>query len=306
MQEKQEARGEFGLSIIVPVYNEESGVGGTVERLGRVLDEADFPCEVVLVNDGSTDGTHAVLEGVSREGIRVLHQANRGYGGALKAGIGQARYGYVAITDADGTYPNGRIPEFFHQCESKGLDMVVGARTGENVSIPLARRPAKWVLNKLANYLSGTRIPDLNSGLRVMRKEVVERYGNILPEGFSFTTTITLAMLTGGYRVAFEPIDYLARKGKSKIRPIHDTLNFIQLIVRTVLYFEPLRVFLPASLLMLALSVAWGAFSYFALGKFADASTMLLFMTGIQLGALGLLADLIDRRLGGGQRRRGG
>ena len=152
----------------------------------------------------------------------------------------------VVITDSDGTYPNDRIPELAAMMTD--WDMVVGARTGDEVRVPLVRRPAKWALNMLANVLVETRIPDLNSGLRVFRREVVLRFLPILPNGFSFTTTITLAMLSEGYRVTFVPIDYYARQGRSKIRPVYDTLNFLQLIVRTVLYFNPLRVFLPLSL----------------------------------------------------------
>jgi hypothetical protein len=126
--------------------------------------------------------------------------------------------------------------------------MLVGARIGDSVNIPLIRRPPKWVINQLANYMVGTKIPDLNSGMRIMKKEIIERFFNILPEGFSFTSTITIAMLSNGYQVKYVPIDYHQRKGKSKIRPFNDTLNFVRLIVRTVMFFDPLKVFLPISL----------------------------------------------------------
>jgi hypothetical protein len=164
------------------------------------------------------------------------------------------------------------------------------------VKIPLIRRPAKWAINQLANYLSQASIPDLNSGLRVMRRDVLQRFIRLLPAGFSFTTTITLAMLTNGFPVRFEAIDYEQRSGRSKIRPIRDTLNFIQLIIRTVMYFEPLRIFVPLSGLLIFASVAVLVSSWL-LGKVMDVTTVVLFVAGIQMLATGMIADIIDRRL---------
>jgi hypothetical protein len=176
--------------------------------------------------------------------------------------------------------------------------MAVGARTGESVHIPLVRRPAKWVLRKLASYLAGVRIPDLNSGLRAFRRELVETYVGILPDGFSFTTTITLASLTNHHQVEYVTIDYAHRSGSSKIRPIRDTLRFISLIIRTVLYFNPLRVFYP---LFACLSLFLGASFYYDV--FLDETapnlsdkTVVLFLASVQVLSLGLVADLIDKK----------
>jgi len=160
----------------------------------------------------------------------------------------------------------------------------------------MSRRPAKWMLNKLANYLTGTKIPDLNSGLRVMKKDIVMNYVHLLPDGFSFTTTITLAMLTNNYRVEFVPIEYKIRSGKSKIRPIRDTMNFIQLIIRTVLYFDPLKIFLPISAFFFISSIAVLALSYLFTPKIMDITTVILFISGVQILAIGMIADLIDKR----------
>ena len=179
-----------------------------------------------------------------------------------------------------------------------GADMVVGARTAPNASIPLIRRPAKWALRCLANYLVRRKIPDLNSGLRVMRRQTLERFIHLLPDGFSFTTTITLAMLANNCRVVFEPIEYHPRKGRSKIRPIRDTANFIQLIVRTVLYFDPLRVFGPISVLLLAAAFVVFLLGWLKLDKIPDGTIVALFLSGIQMFSIGLVADLINRRLG--------
>jgi len=175
--------------------------------------------------------------------------------------------------------------------------MLVGARTGDNVKISLIRKPTKWILNKIANYLANVKIPDINSGFRVMKKEVVELFLNILPNGFSFTTTITLAMEINGYSIKYEPIDYFGREGKSKFKPIEDTLNFIQLIIRTVLYFNPLKVFIPLSLflVLLAFLVLFGSWQLF--GQPMDVTFGVLLIAAVITITTGLLADLIDKRM---------
>jgi hypothetical protein len=175
--------------------------------------------------------------------------------------------------------------------------MVVGRRTGKAVDPGLFRKFSKFALRKLAEHLSRETIPDFNSGLRIAKKSLVLRAQGYLPDGFSFTTTLTLFMLSTNQPILYVPIDYHKRQGKSKIRPIRDTLNFIQLIIRTIMFFNPLRVFLPLSLLFMALSLIVGLVSYL-LGKVMDITAVVLFVTGIQLFALGLLADLIDKRLG--------
>jgi hypothetical protein len=201
----------------------------------------------------------------------------------------------VVITDADGTYPEERIRDLV-ECIDNGAEMAVGARLGENVSIPLLRRPPKWVLRKLASFLAGTEIPDLNSGLRAFRRELVLAYRPILPQGFSFTTTITLAALTNAHRVDYVPVDYAKRAGKSKIRPIHDTLAFTGLIIRTVLYFNPLKIFCPVAGLvglLLAGSLYYDLFVQATAPNLGDKS-VLLFVALIQTLSVGLLADLIE------------
>lgn len=285
-----------GLTLVVPVYNEHNGIEPALEQLRKIWDNVDFDLEIILVNDGSDDGTEEILNGLSDKRFVVInHPKNRGYGAALKTGIKASTSPYVAITDADGTYPNDRLGEFYHEIIKRDLDMLVGARVGENVKIPLIRKPAKWVLNKIANYLSGAKIPDLNSGFRIMKREVLEKFLNILPDGFSFTTTITLGMLTNGFAVEYVSIDYDTREGKSKIRPIYDTLNFLQLIIRTTLYFDPLRVFVPLSGLFLLVSFLL-VLARIILGSGFGVISVIFFVLGIQFLAIGMLADLIDKR----------
>ncbi|MBN1122952.1 MAG: glycosyltransferase family 2 protein [Anaerolineae bacterium] len=283
-----------GYSIVIPAYNEKHGIGPVLDQLIQV--SQGKPIEIIVVDDGSKDGTAQVVEQYPSI-VLVRHLGNRGYGAALKSGIRRATHEIVCITDADGTYPNNRIPDLVEQLSTGHFDMVVGSRTGENVSIPLIRRPAKWMINQLANIVAGERIPDLNSGMRTFRRPVALRFFNILPDGFSFTTTITLAMLRNGFLVHYEPINYHARIGQSKIKPIADTLNFVQLVGRIALYFAPLRLFLPMSAALLLLSLAWGLISTFLLGALADVSTLVIAMTGIQIGVIGLLAELINQRL---------
>lgn len=290
------AQNESGLSIVVPVYNEEGIVTETASGLTKVARDLGSECEVIFVNDGSSDGTAQALSKVS--GIRVIrHPNNRGYGAALKTGIRAAKHPWIAITDADGTYPNQRISELFSLAQAQDCDMVIGSRTSAEVHIPLIRRPAKWLLGKLASYLAGYKIQDLNSGLRVMKKDVIMRFTKILPDGFSFTTTITLAMLTNGNLVEYIPINYHKRKGNSKIRPIRDTLNFVQLIIRTVLYFNPLKIFIPLSISLVILALLLLFISWFLTGRIMDTGTGLLLMSALLIMSIGMLADLIDKRM---------
>lgn len=284
-----------GLSIVVPAYNEKDGCLPVLKQLIATMEDSELEYEIIVVDDGSTDGTSDILRELEGAITLISHDRNLGYGASLKTGIRNSQYDLIAITDADGTYPNERLPELVGMMD--GQAMVVGARIGKSVKIPLIRRPAKWAINQLANYLSQTKIPDLNSGLRVMRREVLDKYIRLLPSGFSFTTTITLAMLTNGYPVRFEAIDYEHRSGSSKIKPIRDTLNFIQLIIRTVMYFDPLRIFVPLSVMLLIASLSVLVFSILFTDQLMDVTTVVLFVAGLQMLATGMIADIVDRRL---------
>lgn len=281
-----------GISVVVPVYNEEKAVLGVIRELQDVLTEARVPHEIVVVDDRSTDGSREAI-GMAPDVVLIEHPSNRGYGAALKTGIRHSRYEHVAIIDADGTYLPRSLLELL---ECWGFnDMVVGARIGPGAAIPAARKPAKWLLNQVANYLVGEGIPDLNSGLRVFRKSIALQFFNILPSGFSFTTTITLAMLSNDYVVEFVPIPYSARIGSSKIRPIRDTINFLGLILRTFMYFSPLKLFIPVALLFLGGGLLKTSFDLVAYQN-VTTSDLLLLITGTLIGMMGLLADLIDKR----------
>ncbi len=280
------------ISVVIPAYNEEAGLGPIVADLDRRLREHNIRHEILIVDDGSTDRTAEVARSTGARVIR--HRSNRGYGAALKTGIVAANNEIILIMDADGTYPAEPIPAMLEELEN--ADMVVGARVGPNVKIPLVRRPAKWVLGRLANYVTNARIPDLNSGLRVFRREVALQYFPILPDQFSWTTTITLALHCDKYAMTYVPIDYHERKGQSKIVP-WDAMSFAILIFRMAILFRPLRVFLPLVLLCLVFG-----FVKMAIDLTHDpnisASALMAFMSALQILLIGMLGDSLATRLG--------
>ncbi len=279
------------VSIIIPAYNEEKGLGSTLTQLNAVMTQQGIEYEIIVVDDGSTDRTGEIVQ--EQEGVRLLqHYSNRGYGAAIKTGIRRAHHDWIAIIDADATYPPSAMPPLL--AESDRYDMVIGARVGQD--IPLVRRPAKWFLARLAEYLAETKIPDLNSGLRVFRRDVAMSYFNILPSRFSFTITITIAFLSDHYLVKFVPIPYHRRTGKSKINPIQDTLNFLQLILRTVMYFNPLKVLLPVSFLLFLLAVIIGVYSLLSQGRVMDITVITLTMAAIQIAVIAMIADMIQKK----------
>jgi glycosyltransferase involved in cell wall biosynthesis len=279
------------VSIVVPAYNEEKGIGPALSSIRDVMNQHRRSYEIIVVDDGSTDRTAKVVR--EQQDVRLVqHHANRGYGAALKTGIRQATHEWVAIIDADGTYPAQALPNLLADLDT--YDMVVGARTSKD--LPLLRRPAKWCLARLAEYLAETEIPDLNSGMRVFKKDAAMSYFNILPSAFSFTTTITIAFLSDHYLVKFVPIPYQGRQGRSKIRPLQDTLGFLQLILRTVMYFNPLKVLLPVSTLLLLLAVLVGLYSLITQGRVMDITVITLTMAALQIAVVAMIADMVQKK----------
>jgi len=280
------------FSVLIPAFNEENAISGVVKELQGIMRKVGN-YEIIVINDGSTDNTGRALKKIS--GIKLIeHENNRGYGSSLKTGLRNAKGEWIIITDADGTYPNKEIPKLIKN--SGKYDMVVGSRTGENVQIPLMRKPAKWFLGLMANYVSGKKIPDLNSGLRIFRKQDAMQFFRMYPNGFSFTTTITLAYLTNGMGIHYEPINYFKREGKSKIHPIKDTVNFVSLIIRVGTYFKPLKIFIPVSVLLFIISIAIFLYSAFVLNRVMDITVTIIALSALQIVLFGLLADTIAKR----------
>ena len=277
---------DTSVSIVIPAFNEEKQISDQIQKIQLSMSASGWAYEIIVVDDGSTDRT---AEEARRHEVKLIRvPENRGYGATLKTGIGAASCDRIVIIDADGTYPSEVIPELL--AKSREYDMVVGARVGAAARIPIIRKPAKWFLRKLAEYLSGRRIPDLNSGLRVLRRSQVERFAYLLPSGFSFTTSITLALLCNGYSVFYHSIDYHRRVGRSKIRPV-DAYHFLLLILRTVVFFNPLKVFLPVGAVLFLAGV--GKFVYHIFLWNLSESAVMGLLAGLLMWAIGLLADQI-------------
>jgi glycosyltransferase involved in cell wall biosynthesis len=243
------------------------------------------------VDDGSTDGTGRVLGTLARPGLRVLrHARNRGYGASLKTGAAQAGHDLVLFWDADGQFRPEDIPALFEA--ARGADMAAGAR-GRDSDQPWMRRPGKRVLGLVANYLARERIPDLNCGFRIVRRDVLRRYLHLLPDGFSASTTLTLLLLRGGHEVRFVPVRVERRVGTSTVNIVSDGFETLMLIVRLVTLLDPLRVFLPASGLFLGLGLLWGV-RYLALGRGLSSAALFLLISGVLTFLIGLLADQVS------------
>ncbi|MCU9849592.1 glycosyltransferase family 2 protein [Defluviimonas sp. WL0024] len=278
----------MSLSVVIPAYNEEGAVRATVEDVRDAMDPLGIPYEIIVVDDGSEDRTLA--EARAAGAIVEANQVNTGYGAALKRGIRRARHDYVAILDADGTYSARYLPPMLAMCREQ--DMVVGDRGAAMKNVPLVRRPAKWMLNTLASFLAERRLNDLNSGLRVFRKSELIPFIPLLPQKFSFTTTITLCMSCNGKRMIYTPIEYGRRVGKSKIRPV-DFINFIILVLRVIVLFNPLRIFIPLGLALMALGFVKFVYDLF-IGNLSE-TTIFAFLAAIMIWSLGLIADMISR-----------
>lgn len=283
------------IIITIPAYNEQDTIGVVIDDIKRVMVGLEYDYEIIVVDDGSTDDTARIVrqKGIAR---LIQHPYNRGYGAALKTAILHASEDTILTIDADGTFHARDIPRLLEQVG--GYDMVVGSRTGKVVQAPLYRKPAKWFLTKLANYLSGARILDLNSGMRMFKKADIMKFMSLLPPGFSFTTTLTLAYLCNDYLVKYVSVDCHKGAAESKIRPLRDGLNFILLILRVITYFNPLRVFLPVAFSLLVAAVIVFIYSLLFLDDILDATVVALFIAAIQISLFGLLADAVAKKKG--------
>lgn len=283
---------EYDVSVVLPVYNEKGHLREEIQRIRAALDASSYTYEIIVVDDASNDGSEVELPKI--EGITLIrHRENQGSGGARRTGTTAARGRVVVWTDVDMTYPNDLIPDLVREME--GYDHIVGARRTEEGTHKLVRTPAKWLIRKLASYLSDTDIKDLNSGLRAFRRDVAMQYVHQLPKGFSCVTTLTMSFLGNGYGLKFYPIDYFPRAGRSKFHWLRDTRRYILQVIRMTLSYNPLKVFLPLGLTLFLLGVAKLIVDWTTRDFRLSANTLLIFFAAIQVVTIGLLADLVVR-----------
>ena len=282
---------ELDVSVVLPVYNEKGHLRDEITRIRAALDASAYSYELIVVDDGSDDGSGEELNEIPD--IRLIRFGrNRGSGAARKAGTHAAHGRLVVWTDADMSYPNDRIPELIKELD--GWDQVVGARTSQGTYRP-GRRPAKWFIQKLAEYLSETKIPDLNSGLRVFRNDVARQFLHLFPSGFSHVTTLTMAFLANGYSIKYVPVEYSTRAGKSKFHWWRDTKRYVAQVVRMALSFNPLKVFGPISLVLALVGSAKLGYDWVVHDFRLAGNTLIVLFAAFQMLAIGLLADLIVR-----------
>lgn len=266
------------VSIIIPAFNEEEVIGSVVKSITSAFHDS----EIIVVNDGSTDNTAGEI---AEPGITVLnHDHNRGYGASLKTGTRAATREYVLFCDGDGQHSVDDVRRLIKECD--GYDLVAGARNSASHR-PIIRRPGKFIMRKFANFLAGTKIPDLNSGLRIFKRDTLMRYLHLMPDGFSFSTTSTFAIMKSNRKYKYIPIKVRKRTGKSTVNQLKHGPQSLLLILRLAVLFEPLKVFLTVSGILAVLSIISLVLDLISTGGIADVTvflsiaTIIIFMSGL-------------------------
>jgi glycosyltransferase involved in cell wall biosynthesis len=276
------------VSVIIPAYREEKVIGGVVEKVRRVMEATGKTHEIIVVDDGSDDETAAAARNV---GANVIsHPYNIGNGAAVKTGIRRAQGAILVMMDGDGQHNPEDITQLLEMIDK--YDMVVGARTGESDS-HLHRNLANKLYNLFATYICKRRIEDLTSGFRAVKADIARQFVPLLPNTFSYPTTITMAVIRAGYSLAYVPIRANRRIGKSKIRLLADGSRFFLIIVKIATLFSPMRVFLPVSAAMFLTGVGYGLFRIlFMGGRYGPTSAMLMTMA-VVVFMVGLVSEQI-------------
>ncbi len=283
------------VSVVIPAFNEETTVAETVRQVLAAFEDSGHDAEVIVVDDGSTDDTAKLAQ---EAGAAVYgHPLNIGYGNAIITGNRHAQYDIIAIADADGTYPVAELPKMVDSLVARDLDMIVGARQGKHYESSLMKSIARRLFRLFAEFTTGCPIPDINSGLRVMKRELIDQYGPIASGGFSFSTTLTVVSLLTSHFVDYAPIQYFARRGTSKVHRFRDTLRAAQILVMAVLVFNPIKPFL----VLAGLVLASGLFSVLVGVFFPEAAMValigsLFWLVAILMVSLGFIAE--QRRVG--------
>jgi glycosyltransferase involved in cell wall biosynthesis len=280
------------VSVLIPMYNEAASIQDTIERAQATLQRAGLEHEIIVIDDGSTDRGGDKARSL---GVAVLeHPRNAGYGRALKTGLRHAAGEWVAITDADGSYPVEALPALLEHLSR--FDMAVGARTGAAYRGSRTKWWARLALGAMVRFVTGTSVPDVNSGLRVFRKAIALEHIATFGNGFSFTTTLTLAMLLEGHFVTYVPIEYHERVGQSKVKLGRDILRTLQILVMAIVAYNPIKLFLLLAYIAIIGGAASLAVDVLAAGG-AHAGVVLALVgsTALLLLALGLVTDIVRR-----------
>lgn len=282
------------ISVIIPAYNEEEAIESVVNNLERILASSGAVFEIIVVNDGSKDATGTSAR---KTKARVIDQpVNRGYGQAIMTGISNAKYNYIATIDADSSYTAEDLVKLMPHAERN--DLVVGRRTGKEYRGRLLKYPARIVFRHLAEYVSGEAIPDINSGMRIFRKDVFTSLPAIhFCRGFSFSTTMTLMFLAGGFCTEFVPIEYRVRSGQSKIRYFRDTIRALQILFEIAVHYNPIKAILPVCAIPFLFAVGFAAAYLFVPGAALLILSLLSFYTSIIIFAIGMV--LLQIRMSG-------
>lgn len=281
------------ISVLIPAYNEEKSVRGVVESVKGFMTGEKIAHEIIVIDDHSGDKT---AEAARAAGATVVtHPVNRGYGASLTTGLKKAKHPHVLIIDADGTYPVNEIRKLLPYVDD--FDMVVGARQGKHFHGSPVKRLSRILFHALIEYVTGDDVPDVNSGLRIFKKDVVMQFENDFCAGFSFTTTITIVLLCNLHLIQFVPIEYHSRVGsKSKVRYLRDTARTFQIVLQTISYYIPLKAFLPFAALALLLSGVFALFYLFGeQTTFYGLASVLSFLSSMLFLGLGLIAYSIVR-----------
>ena len=282
------------ISVVIPALNESQTIQRTVTAFHQVLASSGRQHEIIVVDDGSSDGTGSLATAVGAAVVR--HPHNVGYGRSLKDGIVQAQYDTIVICDADGTYPIDKVPDLLTALD-EGFDLVIASRQNTADFDGVGKRVLRRILRRFVQFIAGRKVPDVNSGLRVFRRSAAMQYFPILCDTFSFTTSQTLSYMLAGRFVAFIGVPYAWRQGESKVRLIRDSARTLQFVVRTVLYYEPMRIFILFSFLLLLLSLVSLVISFVTRVNAAYFIAIGSILTALVVFCLGLLADLLHHIL---------
>jgi glycosyltransferase involved in cell wall biosynthesis len=279
----QDSNGE-SLSIVIPAKNEAAAIGDVVAAARAEFSAA----EIIVVDDGSSDDTAAVAEKAGA--LVVKHPESLGNGAAVKSGARAAQGKILALMDGDGQHDPREFRKLLDKLDD-GFFMAVGARQSESHA-SVSRLFANGFYNELASQLTGRRIPDLTSGFRVVKAKLFKEFLYLLPNGFSYPTTITMAFMRSGYPVCFETIKVAQRTGNSHIRPVRDGIRFLVIIFKIATLYAPLKIFLPISSLFLATGLGWYLYTYFTMARFTNMS-LLFFSASVIVFLIGLISEQI-------------